>query len=145
MIAENEERDDKSDVGQPKSGRQSERPSNSPVELAKHETPTQELLGKDPEASVDPEFARVSNMHVNDRVSTIMTKIHQQAILLAEEFQATKRKHVYITPLMFANMFKIFKKLLDRKNKAIEVEMSKYQQGITKLEEAKVMIDDMQI
>jgi hypothetical protein len=46
---------------------------------------------------------------------------------------------------MFANMFKVFKNLLDRKIKAIEVEMSKYQQGITKLEEAKVMIDDMQI
>lgn len=46
---------------------------------------------------------------------------------------------------MFANMFKIFKKLLERKNKAIAVEVSKYQQGITKLEEAKVMIDEMQI
>ena len=84
-------------------------------------------------------------MHVNERVTIIMTKIHQEAILLAEEFQATKRKHVYVTPLMFANMFKVFKKLLERKIKAIEMEMSKYQQGITKLEEAKVMIDDMQI
>ena len=74
-----------------------------------------------------------------------MTKIHQEAILLAAEFQASKRKNVYITPLMFANMFKVFKNLLDRKIKAIEVEMRKYQQGITKLEEAKVMIDDMQI
>jgi len=59
-------------------------------------------------------------MHVNERVSVIMTKIHQEAILLAEEFQAKKRKHVYVTPLMFANMFKIFKNLLERKIKAME-------------------------
>lgn len=73
-----------------------------------------------------------------------MTRIHQQAIELADKFATAKKKHVYITPLMFAGMFRIFQKLLERKNKAIEVERSRYGQGILKLEEAKVMIDEKQ-
>jgi hypothetical protein len=56
-----------------------------------------------------------------------MTKIHQSTIELADEYAVQKKKHVYITPLMFASMFNLFSGLLDRKNKSIEVERNKYQ------------------
>lgn len=80
----------------------------------------------DLEDFVDVEQERIKKMSVNERVSAIMTMIHQKQIELASEFQSVKRKHVYVTPLMFAGMFKILQKLLDRKNKAIEEERGKY-------------------
>ena len=51
---------------------------------------------------------------------------------------------MYITPVLFTNMFGLFERILTRKNREIESERSKYEQGVFKLEEAKVMIDYMQ-
>ena len=44
---------------------------------------------------------------------------------------------------MFMGVFEIFENLLSRKNNEIENERSKYDQGVKKLEEAKIMIEDM--
>ena len=58
-------------------------------------------------------------------------------------FKETKRQ-VYVTPVMFMNVFEIFEKLLSRKNEEIERERSKYEQGVRKLNEAKIMIEEME-
>lgn len=49
-----------------------------------------------------------------------------------------------MTPVMFMTLFETFEKLLSRKNEEIERERSKYEQGVRKLDEAKIMIEDME-
>lgn len=57
--------------------------------------------------------------------------------------QETKRQ-IYVTPVMFMGVFTLFEKLLSRKNEEIERERSKYEQGVRKLDEAKIMIETME-
>lgn len=45
---------------------------------------------------------------------------------------------------MFMGVFTTFEKLLTRKNEEIERERSKYEQGVRKLDEAKIMIEEME-
>ena len=44
---------------------------------------------------------------------------------------------------MFMGVFTTFERLLTRKNEEIERERSKYEQGVKKLDEAKVLITEM--
>lgn len=95
------------------------------------------------ELEEDPELIAISQMPMRDRVSNVFTHIHQSAMDLAHQYEVEKKRHVYVTPVLFTNMFKLFAGLLSRKNLEIESERSKYEQGVKKLEEAKVMIDFM--
>lgn len=63
---------------------------------------------------------------------------------LSEQYLAETGKHVYVTPVMFMGVFKLFERLLSRKNEEIERERSKFEQGVRKLDEAKVMIENME-
>jgi uncharacterized radical SAM superfamily Fe-S cluster-containing enzyme len=53
---------------------------------------------------------------------------------LAETYALETKRQVYVTPVMFMNVFDLFKELLSRKNEEIERERSKYEQGVRKLE-----------
>lgn len=63
---------------------------------------------------------------------------------LAETYFKETKRQIYVTPVMFMGVFDIFKELLSRKNEEIERERSKYEQGVRKLEQAKVMIEEME-
>ena len=60
---------------------------------------------------------------------------------LAETYMAEKKRQVYVTPVMFMGVFDTFETLLTRKNEEIERERSKYDLGVRKLDEAKIMIE----
>ena len=64
-------------------------------------------------------------------------------IRLAEQYDAERRKVVYITPTAFTQLFALFQEFLTRKNEVVELERSKYEQGVKKLEEAGVLIVEM--
>ena len=49
-----------------------------------------------------------------------------------------------MTPVMFMGLFDTFEGLLSRKNEEIERERTKYDLGVRKLDEAKVMIEEME-
>jgi len=63
---------------------------------------------------------------------------------LSETYHKETKRQVYVTPVMFMGVFEIFERLLTRKNEEIERERSKYEQGVRKLDEAKVMIEEME-
>ena len=83
-------------------------------------------------------------MSIRERVSQVFTQIHQSAMELADIYLIETQKQVYITPVMFMSVFQIFENLLTRKNEEIERERSKYEQGVRKLDEAKIMIEEME-
>ena len=91
----------------------------------------------------DPELIAISQMTMKDRVSNVFTQLHQSATNLATRYEIEKKRQVYVTPVLFTSMFSLFEKILARKNREIESERSKYEQGVLKLEESKVMIDHM--
>lgn len=64
-------------------------------------------------------------------------------IRLADQYDAERKRVVYITPTLFTQIFPLFEALLARKNETIELERSKYEQGVKKLDEAKVLITEM--
>lgn len=74
----------------------------------------------------------------------MFTHIHQSAMALAETYFKETKRQIYVTPVMFMGVFNIFKELLSRKNEEIERERSKYDQGVRKLEQAKIMIEEME-
>jgi hypothetical protein len=78
----------------------------------------------------DPDDELIEKMAFRERVANVFTKIHQQTIELSNEYAAKRKKNVYITPVLFTSMFKLFAKLLERKNHEIETERSKYEQGV---------------
>ena len=93
---------------------------------------------------MDPEAQAISKMSIRERVSQVFTEIHRSAMELAETYLLETKKQVYITPVMFMSVFRIFESLLSRKNEEIERERSKYEQGVRKLAEAKTMIETME-
>ena len=60
---------------------------------------------------------------------------------LSDKYFTETKRQVYVTPVMFMGVFEVFEQLLTRKNEEIERERSKYDQGVKKLEEAKIMIE----
>ena len=83
-------------------------------------------------------------MPIRDRVSQVFTQIHQSSMELAETYLKEKKRQVYVTPVMFMGVFDTFDGLLSRKNEEIERERSKYDMGVRKLDEAKIMIEEME-
>ena len=69
--------------------------------------------------------------------------MHQSMINLSDQYYAERKRVVYITPTVFTQMFNLFDKLLRRKNDLIEDEAGKYDKGVTKLDEAKELIVEM--
>ena len=63
---------------------------------------------------------------------------------LVETYALETKRQVYVTPVMFMNVFELFGQVLARKNEEIERERSKYEQGVRKLEQAKIMIENME-
>ena len=63
---------------------------------------------------------------------------------LAETYLRETKRQVYVTPVMFMGVFELFETLLSRKSADLERERSKYAQGVRKLDEAKVMIEEME-
>lgn len=63
---------------------------------------------------------------------------------LAQSYLKEKKRQVYVTPVMFMGLFDTFEGLLSRKNEEIERERTKYDLGVRKLDEAKVMIEEME-
>ena len=92
---------------------------------------------------VDPDISAIRKMSMRDRLCQIFTEVHQSMIKLADQYDAERKKVVYITPTLFTQLFPLFGTLLARKNESIELERSKYEQGVNKLDEAKVMIAEM--
>jgi len=134
-----EERDDASQINterMPAKRDQSEQHSHS------HKS-TQEVVVDEFE-NTDQEAQAIAQMSVRDRVSQVFTQIHQSAMQLAEAYLKEKKRQVYVTPVMFMGVFDLFEKLLSRKNDDIDRERSKYDLGVRKLEEAKVMIEEME-
>ena len=93
---------------------------------------------------LDPEAQEIQKLSIRERVSQVFTQIHQSAMELADTYLLETKKQVYITPVMFMSVFQIFENLLTRKNEEIERERSKYEQGVRKLDEAKIMIEEME-
>jgi hypothetical protein len=160
-IAENEERDDASNndpAGSAMKAREAgsaaereEARSQASKDYGNPEAFTPTDIESDPKVFAmhadleeDPELIAIAAMPVRDRVSNVVTQIHQSAMNLAHRYEQEKRRHVYVTPVLFTGMFALFERLLTRKNRELESERSKYEQGVKKLEEAKVMIDYMQ-
>ena len=92
----------------------------------------------------EKEAQEIRQMPVRDRVAQVFTQIHQSAMSLAEQYMAEKKRQVYVTPVMFMGVFDTFETLLSRKNEEIERERSKYDLGVRKLDEAKIMIEEME-
>ena len=95
------------------------------------------------ESELDSEALAIQGMTMRERICQIFTRMHQSMIRLAEQYDAERRKVVYITPTAFTQLFALFQEFLTRKNEVVELERSKYEQGVKKLEEAGVLIVEM--
>jgi hypothetical protein len=94
-------------------------------------------------SDIDLDGKDIANMSMRDKICQIFTDMHQSMTRLAEQYEAERKRVVYITPTLFTQLFPLFEKVLARKNETIELERSKYEQGVKKLDEAKVMIVEM--
>lgn len=59
-------------------------------------------------------------MPIRDRLSHVMTRIYEQTMEMTHNYVRKTRQQVYITPVMFMSVFKIFQNLLSRKNEEID-------------------------
>ena len=93
---------------------------------------------------LDPDTAAIAKMTVRERVSQVFTQVHQSSMELADIYFRETKRQVYVTPVMFMDVFDLFGTLLTRKNEENEKERTKYDLGVRKLDEAKVMIIKME-
>lgn len=83
-------------------------------------------------------------MSNKERISEILTQIHQSAMELCDSYMAETKRQVYVTPVMFMDVIQSFGSLLDRKNDENETERNKYELGVQKLVEAEEMVKEME-
>jgi len=69
--------------------------------------------------------------------------IHQSVKDASEDFYAELRRRNYTTPTSYLDLIKTYVELLGKQRVIVPAKMTRYQNGITRLAETNIMVDEL--
>lgn len=80
---------------------------------------------------------------VLDTLSKASMHIHQSVKDASEDFYAELRRRNYTTPTSYLDLIKTYVELLGKQRVIVPAKMTRYQNGITRLAETNIMVDEL--
>nr|XP_014351765.1 PREDICTED: dynein heavy chain 6, axonemal-like [Latimeria chalumnae] len=82
---------------------------------------------------------------MRDRFSEMCVEIHMGVTVMAEQFYAELRRHYYTTPTSYLELINLYLAMLGEKRKQLISARDRVKNGLTKLLETNVLVDNMQV
>jgi dynein heavy chain len=79
-----------------------------------------------------------------DQLCLLSVEIHKSVSLATDKYLEELRRYNYTTPTSYLDLLKTYKTMLGDKRAIVPKEIAKYKNGLTRLSETKIMIDELQ-
>ena len=78
------------------------------------------------------------------KIARMCVEIHTSVSVMAEKFFAELRRRYYTTPTSYLELITLYLQMLDEKRKQLTISRDRVANGLKKLEETNVLVDEMQ-